>query len=58
MYIKDPPSYAAKVSSNNLEKLTFGLSLKSNMYCTVKFIKLVQQNIAVMFQCQFTKFIS
>lgn len=39
MYIKDPPSYAAKAGSNNLEKLTFGLFLKSNVYCTVKVYK-------------------
>lgn len=34
MYIKDPPK-AAKAGSKNLEKLTFGLSLKNNTYCTV-----------------------
>lgn len=36
MYIKDPPPNAAKAGSKNLEKLTFGLSLKNNTYCTVK----------------------
>ena len=35
MYIKDPPSNAAK-ANKNFEKLTFGLSLINNMYCTVK----------------------
>ena len=39
MYIKDLPSNAAKVNSMNLEKLNFGLSLKNNMYCTVKINK-------------------
>lgn len=40
MYIKDPPSNAAKAGSKNLEKLTFGLSLKNNTYCTVKVYKI------------------
>ena len=40
MYIKDPPSNAAKANSMNLEKLNFGLSLKNNMYCTVKVYKI------------------
>ena len=39
MYIKDLPSNAAEVNSMNLEKLNFGLSLKNNMYCTVKINK-------------------
>lgn len=56
MYIKDPPLNAAEESSNNLEKYTFGLPQKNNTYCTVKVIKLVQQNIVVMLQCQFRKF--
>ena len=40
MYIKDPPSNSAKANSMNLEKLNFGLSLKNNMYCTVKVYKI------------------
>lgn len=40
MYIKDPPSNAAKESSKNLEKYTFGLPQKNNTYCTVKVYKI------------------
>ena len=40
MYIKDPPSDAVKAGSKNLEKLTFGLSLKNNTNCTVKVYKI------------------
>ena len=39
MYIKDLLSNAAEVNSMNLEKLNFGLSLKNNMYYTVKINK-------------------
>ena len=39
MFIKDPSLNAAKANSMNLEKLNFGLSLKNNMYCTVKINK-------------------
>lgn len=53
MYIKDPPPNAAKAGSKNLEKLTFGLSLKNNNVLHCKIIKLMQQNIVAMFQCQF-----
>ena len=56
MYIKDLPSNAAEVNSMNLEKLNFGLSLKNNMYCTVKINKVGATNIVVMSQCQFIKF--
>ena len=38
--IKDPPSNAAKTKNMNLEKLTFGLSLKNNAYCTVRVYKI------------------
>ena len=39
VYVKDPPSNAAKTNSKNLEKETFCLSLKNNVYCTVKVCK-------------------
>lgn len=40
MHIKDLPSNAVKTNSKNLKKLTFGLSLKNNTYCTVKVHKI------------------
>lgn len=40
MYMKGPPLNAAKAGSKNPEKLTFGLFLKSNMYCTIKVYKI------------------
>ena len=39
MYIKESSSNAAKANSQNLEELTFGLPLETNMYCTVKVYK-------------------
>lgn len=40
MHIKDLPSNAVKTNSKNLKKLTFGLSLKNNAYCTVRVYKI------------------
>lgn len=38
-YIKESSSNATKANSYNFEELTFGLPLKTNMYCTVKVYK-------------------